>query len=296
MDAPPQLLLSALTWSGFPTTWCAGDGDELVGTYAKSATAQLNKAEINAELGAVVYTPATQTSFQYARHTNTSTSSSEVTYYGVTCGENMPPLARICLPGRLPWPERFKRADPHSYPQRPLKGPPFDFYTMDWTEDTGINPENLHGLTFSPDLPGQPENDTAPIFTGGREQDSSVGLGWHGNWATALLEKQDRGQLLGERTEIMWDTKEDPTWGVQVRLQAIQVTEVDPDMYEEVDPDEYEDEESPVHSRGISDYEVQATILRVFVKSEGFVRLQEPDEIQDEDESEEEFDDDDEDM
>jgi hypothetical protein len=185
---------------------------------------------------------------------------------------------------------------------------------MDWTEDTGINPENLHGLTFSPDLPGQPENDTAPIFTGGREQDSSVGLGWHGNWATALLEKQDRGQLLGERTEIMWDTKEDPTWGVQVRLQvnfrdsrqtlneltlvsqAIQVTEVDPDMYEEVDPDEYEDEESPVHSRGISDYEVQATILRVFVKSEGFVRLQEPDEIQDEDESEEEFDDDDEDM
>jgi hypothetical protein len=108
-DAPPKLLLLALSWSGSPTSWSAGDDDKHIGTYSEAGTAQLHKAGINTELRAVEYTPSPPVIFQYTRHTDVGTRSSEITYCGAVLGENMSLLIRICLPGCLPWPERFKR-------------------------------------------------------------------------------------------------------------------------------------------------------------------------------------------
>ncbi|KAJ6584495.1 hypothetical protein B0H19DRAFT_387664 [Mycena capillaripes] len=246
---------------------------------------QLNKIGLNTELGAVEYSPTRPTSFQYTRRAAVGLSSSEVTYYGAVFGTNMPPLVRISLPGRLPWPEKFEPSDDI---ERPRAGPPFEFWNEDWRGESGIHPEYLRGLRFSPDLSGQPGDETEPISNFGRESDSSVGLGWHGDWATALLEKQDRGQPLGERIEVVWHGE---TWGAQVRLRDLKVTEVDADTYEDVENLELDD------PRGISDYTVQATILRVFVKSEEFVRLEQQPVVQEEEEDDsEESDEDDEDM
>ncbi|KAJ7082999.1 hypothetical protein C8R44DRAFT_894638 [Mycena epipterygia] len=264
-DAPPRLLLSALTWNGWPTTVTESNGAEIIGTYVQSAAVPLDKGGMNVALGTVEYTPVTSTSFSYTRHAFTGTASSEVTYYGAILGDNMPPLIRICLPGRLPWPERFTTV---GYIERRLRGPPFEFWDVDWHGEAGLEPNalTLHAVSIpGPDLPGQPQADVEPSSEDGREPDSYEYLGWQGDWATALLKKQDRHESLGERTDIIWNATENPTWGVQLRLQAIKLTErVD-------DEDESED------SRGISDYDVRATILRVFVKSEEIERLREPD-------------------
>ncbi|KAJ7196520.1 hypothetical protein GGX14DRAFT_473354 [Mycena pura] len=265
-DAPPQLLISALAWIGEPTTWISGELPEHIGTYRQVATARLNRLRVATELAAVEYTPATETSFQYTRHANVGTSSSTVTYEGGVFGENMPPLVRICLPSQHPWPERFKRSEYYNDDdiERPRAGPPFHFYNIDWNGGTGIDPDSFSGLTFSPDLPGQLATDTEPDGDEGHEQDSTVGLGWHGPWATALLERQDRGQPLGEKTEIVWNFGNNATWGVQVRLRE---------------------------SRGIASYTIRATILRVFVRSQWFVQEDESDKTDgDGDESEEDGD------
>ncbi|KAJ7637913.1 hypothetical protein DFH06DRAFT_1138565 [Mycena polygramma] len=282
-DAPPHLLLSALTWKGSPTTWFAGNDDELIGTYyTESANVQLNKVGTNTEMQAVEYSPATPTSFQYTRRAEMGLSGSTVTYEGATFGENMPPLVRVCLPDRLPWPEKFKHSDEMG---RPRAGPPFEFYNIDWNGHTGIHPEYLGGLTFSPDVPGQLADDMLPEADLGHEPDSTVGLGWHGNWVTTLLEKQDRGEPLGERNEIVWNKGEHATWGMEVCLQALKATEMDPDLYEDVEAPED-------RSRGISDYEVRATVLRVFVKPNEFLQMHEPDEdSESEDEDDEDIED-----
>ncbi|KAJ7608300.1 hypothetical protein DFH06DRAFT_1377583 [Mycena polygramma] len=211
-------------------------------------------------------------------------SGSTVTYEGATFGENMLPLVRVCLPDRLPWPERFKRSDEMG---RPRTGPPFEFYNINWDGYTGIHPEYFGGLTFSPDEPGQIADDMSPETDEGHEPVSTVGLGWHGNWVTTLLEKQDRGEPLGERNEIVLNTAraEDATWGMEVRLQALKAIEMDPDLYEDVEAPED-------RSRGISAYEVRATVLRVFVKPKEFLQMQEPDEdSESEDEDDEDIED-----
>lgn len=66
----------------------------------------------------------------------------------------------------------------------------------------------------------------ATIVAGG-EEDSSVGLGWHGHWVTALLENRDCRQPVGERTEIVWnyhtinwDSEPIETWGAELRLEV----------------------------------------------------------------------------
>ncbi|KAJ7505762.1 hypothetical protein B0H11DRAFT_1976065 [Mycena galericulata] len=275
MDAPPTLLLSALIWSGVPTTMAAGDGvDEHVGTYIEALSVQLNKGENDSALGAVEYVPATPSVFEYRRHAFTETAPSEVTYYGQILAENMPPRIAICLPGRVPWPERFRRCE---YLERSRRGPPFLFCDEDWSGEHGLHPEtDFHGIAIvTPDLPGQGEGDVQPVSDEGREPDSTKGLGWRGAWATALLERKDKGEPLGERTEIIWNTSENSTWGIQVRLQALRVEEtMDEDTEEATDP------------RGISEYDVRATILKVFVKGEELTRLRQPQPEEDEDEME----------
>ncbi|KAJ7601295.1 hypothetical protein DFH06DRAFT_1353465 [Mycena polygramma] len=277
-NAPPQLLLSALTWSGLPTTWTVDDPEEdHVGIYGEAAVAQLNKTGMNTQLGAVEYSPATTMSFRYTRQALIDTASSEITSYGGIAASNMPSLVRVSLPSRRPWPERFER--PSSEGNRRLRtGHPFFFWDTDWDSDGDIRANkslsNSHTINLSPDLPGQSARDVQPTFEEGLESDSWVGLGWHGDWVTALLERRDHQQPLGERTEIVWSPNH--AWGVQVRLQALNITEMDPEMCDEVRAPED-------HSRGISDYDVQATILRVFVKSEEFIRLQESDVVQEED-------------
>ncbi|KAF7365572.1 hypothetical protein MVEN_00430600 [Mycena venus] len=273
-DAPPHLLISALTWTGWPTTWSAGDGSEHIGTYREAATGRLNRLGIDAGLGAVEYAPVTELVFQYTRRAFAGTASSEIAYYGKIMGDNIPPLVRICLPDRLPWPERFRRSRGI---RRSLSGPPFEFYDEDWKGETGLDPDRLRGLAFSPDLPGQLVDDADPDGDAGHEQDSWVGLGWHGAYATALLERQSRGEPLGERTEIVWDSRDDAhaTWGVQVHLQALKVTEVDAYVYTEV--------ENPPDARGISSYDIRARVLRVFVREGEFVRLRQPDKAPEED-------------
>ncbi|KAJ7465120.1 hypothetical protein FB451DRAFT_429902 [Mycena latifolia] len=285
MDGPPQLRLSALTWSGHPTTVCGDDEDEFIGTYAEAATVLLNVVGSSAELGTIEYTPATTTSFVYERHAYTSVMSSTVTYYGgaAALGENMSPLIRVCLPDRRPWPERFKKYIHNEEIERPLIGPPFKFWSIDWPgygdghRRWEPNALEWHAVALSPDLPGQPQDDVEPGSTEGRETDSTEGLGWQGEWAESLLQKQARNEPLGERTEIIWNSKQNPTWGVQVRLQPVRVVEREDSEYE-MSPD-VAAEVTP----GISDYEVRATVLRVFIKSEEIARLREP-EVEDEEE------------
>ncbi|KAJ7863480.1 hypothetical protein B0H14DRAFT_2574865 [Mycena olivaceomarginata] len=95
----------------------------------------------------------------------------------------------------------------------------------------------------------------ATIVAGG-EEDSSVGLGWHGHWVTALLENRDCRQPVGERTEIVWnyhtinwDSEPIETWGAELRLESKQRNLL---IVE------------------IASYEVQVTVSRVFSKSEWF--------------------------
>ncbi|KAJ6451641.1 hypothetical protein C8R45DRAFT_90262 [Mycena sanguinolenta] len=258
-DAPSSLLLSALTWTGDPTIWCADEAEEYVGTYNEAAAVELNKSGITTQLGVVEYTPERPVVFQYTRRAQVGKVS-----FDAACalfGNNMAPLVRICLLGRLPWPERFGRHHGLDHDRR-RTGPLFHFWSADCLDETGLNPECLHGLTFAADLPGQPGNNSDSIVDC---------LGWQGSWVTALLEKQDQDQPWGERNEIIWNVspKEDQipepaTWGVEVCLKPMQITELDPDIYE--------DKDDPVPSRGISSYTVRATILRVFVKSEWFVQ------------------------
>ncbi|KAJ6550664.1 hypothetical protein DFH09DRAFT_1168649 [Mycena vulgaris] len=243
----------------------------------------LNRIGSNPALGAIEYTPAKTISFNYERHAFTTVASSEITYYGAIFGTNMSPLIRICFPDRHPWSERFKKLENI---QRPLAGPPFEFWSVDWNGGKGLgDPSDLefHAVALSPDLPGQLADDVEPNFTEGREQDSSKGLGWQGAWVVALLEKQARAEPLGERTEIIWNSTQNPAWGMRVRLQAIQVVAREDDE-DEVNEEEFADIPS---SPGISDYEVRATIQRVFVRSEEIARLREPEDPEPEDEEEE---------
>ncbi|KAJ7366363.1 hypothetical protein DFH08DRAFT_929277 [Mycena albidolilacea] len=98
----------------------------------------------------------------------------------------------------------------------------------------------------------------ATIVAGG-EEDSSVGLGWHGHWVTALLANRNCRQPLGERTEIVWnhhaidwDSEAIETGGQSCVLKSIQRRQRNLLIVE------------------IASYEVQVTVLRVFVKSEWF--------------------------
>ncbi|KAJ7465119.1 hypothetical protein FB451DRAFT_429901 [Mycena latifolia] len=258
MEAPPQLILSALTWVGSPTTIVAGDSEEHIGSYVQSAHVRLNRGRMNTQLEAVEYTPATATSFKYTRHAFVGTASSEVTYYGAILAEDMSPVMRICLPDRRPWPEKFQ---PDDDVDRPLSGPPFNFYDSDWRGEHGIHPEMLSGIHITaPDLPGQGDTDAEPDHQAGDEPDSQEGSGWQGPWVTTLLQKQDRRQLLGEVTKIVWDAHgDDRGLGVELRLRAVRLTE-----YHDGDPEA---------TRAISDYDIQATILRVFATSEGLLSL-----------------------
>ncbi|KAJ6584496.1 hypothetical protein B0H19DRAFT_387697 [Mycena capillaripes] len=151
---------------------------------------------------------------------------------------------------------------------RKTEGPPFLFFVDDFNNGHGIDPDMMGGASGidirRPDLPGQ---------TGE----------WYGAWAPTLLEKQKRQKPLGERTQVIWNATTNPTWGVEVRLEALKVEENE-DL--DLDGDEAEDDGGPM--KGISGYEVRATVLRVFVKDEEFKRLQEPDEIE-ENEGEEEY-------
>ncbi|KAJ6451642.1 hypothetical protein C8R45DRAFT_1083685 [Mycena sanguinolenta] len=311
-DAPSHLLLSALTWNGEPTVWTLGEEDEHIGTYVEAATARLIKGGINTELEAVEYTPVNPIAFQYTRHAYVGSSSSEVTYYGGVFGENMPPLVRICLPGRRPWPERFHPSYYDEYIKRPRTGPPFEFYNPDWTGVTRLDPSSLHGLTFKPDLPGQSDDGLEPDMDAGHEQDSTRSgtnvsqLGerneivWHPSWRII--------DWVGWRPPGVQEVAPPITWGVEVRLQGsnghghgppvalpffwhvtyygvsslrlrqpIKITELDAEIYEDV--------EEPDPSRGISSYTVRATILRVLVKNEWFVQANNSD-GQNEDEDE----------
>ncbi|KAJ6602230.1 hypothetical protein B0H10DRAFT_1958170 [Mycena sp. CBHHK59/15] len=58
MAEPPQLLLLALTWAGWPTTVSEGNEETLIGTYCQVAAISLNRVERNAAVEAVEYVPA----------------------------------------------------------------------------------------------------------------------------------------------------------------------------------------------------------------------------------------------
>ncbi|KAF8129117.1 hypothetical protein K438DRAFT_1789231 [Mycena galopus ATCC 62051] len=111
-----------------------------------------------------------------------------------------------------------------------------------------LSPENLNGLIFSPDLPGQLADDVGPSLEEGPLLDSTVGLGWHGTWATALLEKQEKRQSLGERNEIGWNSRKDligrvpTTWksvsnntGLTGLRKTVKFKEADADMHEDAE-------------------------------------------------------------
>ncbi|KAJ7162995.1 hypothetical protein C8R46DRAFT_1281233 [Mycena filopes] len=274
--SPPRLIFSALTWTGKPATLdvSEGAGGDHVGTYPEAASVKLTMSSrtVTLELQGrgkthfVEYIPlgSTQRSFVYSRHAFNGVAYSGDCLYGGILGEDMGPRIRVCLPGRHAWPERFERVELG----RPLTGPPFAFFDTDWVCHNGIHPEKgLAGLTLSPDLPGQidpPENDL--VYEDGHEEGSTVGLGWHAEWVTALLQRKDLRQPLGEMTRLIFNDKTNATWAVE----ALKVEEVDPWICEEVADEENSE---AMRSRGISDYTVRATILRVFVTRPELERL-----------------------
>lgn len=158
--------------------------------------------------------------------------------------------------------------------ERPLSGPPFGFWNYDWPGyggDGSWEPSRLerHAIALLPDLPGELSEDAEPGW------DECYSLGWQGAWAFALLQRQGNNQPLGERTDIIWNLAQ--TWGVQVRLQAVEVVEREDDSDDETDSDVAE-EMTP----GITDYTVHATVLRVFVRTEEIGRLGGAEEMEDE--------------
>ncbi|KAJ7145039.1 hypothetical protein C8R46DRAFT_1131432 [Mycena filopes] len=259
--SPPQLILSALTWtgSGEPTTLTVR-GDANVGEYAEAGPHHLQMSgqvwvvelQGRGQTHLVEYIPSTAIAFNYSRKA----------YIGVppgdpTCqilGENMPPQVRICLPGRRPWPQRLQTSDWR------LSGPPFKFDETDWADEDPM--ADIDGLTFSPDLPGQ-------VNTGhGLTLEC---LGWHADWVTALLERQDLDlrRPLGATTRLVFNDK--ATWAVEVHLQALAVVQANLDDHEFAEA---------IQSRGISEYTVRATILRVFVTPQELERLEaQPEEL-----------------
>ncbi|KAK7023047.1 hypothetical protein R3P38DRAFT_2957229 [Favolaschia claudopus] len=289
-DPSPRLSLSAIIRDRAPTVWCAGDDyDELLGTYCEAAnvTRTLLKGKMNIELAAIEYTPAAPYSFDYMRHAYVGANGSTVTYEGDVFGENMSPLIRICLPDRRPWPEHFRRsAHERKYPH----GSSLPIFADDWQGSNDIHPESSlqkklqkRSVELVPDVPNQSLEDMEPVVGSGREQDSTVRLGWHETWATAMLENRDHYHPLGNMTDIFWDPAEE--WGVEMHLQrhfdqVMSVNEVEPWIYEEQDEDS-----DPLESRGVESYEVRATILRVFVKNSWFIRARQEPENQDEEDT-----------
>ncbi|KAJ7676048.1 hypothetical protein DFH06DRAFT_1318186 [Mycena polygramma] len=170
----------------------------------------------------------------------------------------MSPLMCICLPGRVSWPERFKRTDYSEDIERPLAGLPFLFYDIDWSYEEGQwDPTKLenNAVTFSPDLPGQTLKDVDTVSGSGDEPDSQMGLGCCGDWVTALVDKRDRGQPLGRRTRIVWNMN--GTWGAEVRLEALKVVEpVDKEEPASDEEDGEEDTDGPSR-RSISAYDIR---------------------------------------
>ncbi|KAJ6489395.1 hypothetical protein DFH09DRAFT_1105420 [Mycena vulgaris] len=127
----------------------------------------------------------------------------------------------------------------------------------DWDRGKGqLYPSHLepHAVVLSPDLLGQFAGDAEPRSTAGELNLSR--------------------RSLGRREEIRWSSEENPTWAVEVRLNTVRVVECEDCEDESMTEDEDEDGNTPtLLARGISDYEVRATILRAFVQSEKIVQL-----------------------
>ncbi|KAJ7166448.1 hypothetical protein C8R43DRAFT_1163143 [Mycena crocata] len=233
---PPQLLLSALTWSGKPVVYDADDSDERVGAYSEAANVILNNVKNPTTPGIAEYVPDRPTSFRYRRCT--------VDGNGHSCGDAMSPRVNICLPHRRPWQEKFNPVESSA----DSREPPFEFWVSDWNQEQGIHPEeDLGGQSIcGPDLPGQ--NDQ---LEGTNYWDERRDHKWSGDWVTALLEKQERREPLDERTETVWKFNATPnstvpTWGMEVRFQALRVVEFDDswayDSHEEENSEEVENE------------------------------------------------------
>ncbi|KAJ6516987.1 hypothetical protein DFH09DRAFT_1099254 [Mycena vulgaris] len=186
---------------------------------------------------------------------------------------------------KRPWPERFMESE---WIQRPLPGPPFKFWDLDWNGEGGQwYPIQLkpHAVVPFPDLPGQLAGDVEPRSTAGGELDSSRVVGWQGACAVALSEKKAHEESLGGREEITWSSEENPTWAVALcadyhDFKVVRVVECEDyeDYEDESMSEDFEDEDkagdtSTLPARGISDYEVRATILRVFVKNKKIAQL-----------------------
>ncbi|KAK7001840.1 hypothetical protein R3P38DRAFT_3609665 [Favolaschia claudopus] len=291
MDSAPRFLrLSALKWEGKPRTFEAPDFPEHIGTYVQAVDILLSKSKINPKLGTIEYIPErsgnTLSNFIYSRYVCVGLRPIEFMSLIHVFGENMSPLVRISLATvDNRWPECFTESPEGLDEPRQSTGPPFHFCNEDWNEEHGIHPERFRNcISLQPDMPGQDSDDMKPDQAdSSKNPESYIGLGWNGDWADALLKKQEARKSLGSRTTIYWNYAND--WGVEVRLEAISVKKVDPRMIpHERDSDseseggsESEAESEPDESRatGIESYRVRATILRAFIKREWLIRAQE---------------------
>ncbi|KAJ7644477.1 hypothetical protein FB45DRAFT_1115946 [Roridomyces roridus] len=242
MEFPPDLMFSALTWSGNPV------GVREADQFEEEHVAALSPAPSST-------CQQEPTSFNYTRRAWVHSIDCNE---GQIMAENSSPIFAICLPGRVQWPERLEPSLEYDY-KRPSTGPPFIFYGEDFdTYGPGGN-DWFHGLYFrAPDLPGQGQDDAAPSVLRGGDIPTR-GRGWAGDWAMSLLELQDRKESL-ERN-----------WGIEFRLEALQVTE-------SADAEYNEDDHGPSKSkRTISDYHVRATVLmiRVVVTEKQLEKLRE---------------------
>ncbi|KAG8983966.1 hypothetical protein FRB93_006878 [Tulasnella sp. JGI-2019a] len=154
----------------------------------------------------------------------------------------------------------------HILQGRRQAGPPFIFTKEDSDGPEGILSNTL--LLDSPDLPGQDE--LAPWADTDLEwipedPESTMRFyeGWRGLWADKLMAKSDKRKPLGQVTITQWTTTLGrKQWAVVLKLKAKRLETYIPTMNY---PDHPAMQRMGPPKRCISQYEIEATVLRIFV-------------------------------
>ncbi|KZV83138.1 hypothetical protein EXIGLDRAFT_754569 [Exidia glandulosa HHB12029] len=296
LPPPPSrvLQLSTLLWEwtgpdGPTTVVVDGEGpdERPIGRYSAGPSTRIAldlESPWSPEHSAFVYNlPEAQPSLtlRYTRRTFVGTVSSDVTYYGTIAGvysqatsETIGPKLCVHRVDADPFPETLEPVEGVKLKRGP--GPPFEFIDFDWVYD-GVPPsgigERSRALNIDvPDLPGQNEDDLEESTHDDDdeiEEDGSELRGWSGDWVKTLLERRERGEDVGSRTEVKWcsigqlqfegskwvDTR---LWGVEIEFEAQDFEEHWPDR------------ETPAGRRYLEGYTVVATIKRFFITPEWY--------------------------
>ncbi|KAG8863986.1 hypothetical protein FRB96_006859 [Tulasnella sp. 330] len=182
------------------------------------------------------------------------------------------PRFALVSPERDPLPYRMPKGlyDQRVRARRP--GPPFIWTLEDGEQQDAVFERTL--LLEEPDLPGQKElepgdEDTDSAWLPGADKDryhTTYFEGWRGPWADKLIAKLDKKRPLGQVTVTQWKVSCGvPQWAVVLKLKAKSMETYVPTMNYPDNPDMARMEAPP---RCISQYKIEATVLRVLVSQQ----------------------------